>query len=148
MGTQVLTFADISRSVDGYLRVPQVERDEVRLLWYSDYWDGPQSGMLIFGGKQCWFEVVVENEDSLDWNRRFAILTLSADQLADENRWHDLFHRCVGTHTDYTEYDDQQDGPPEGIMRPRELHSEFYDAYKQREPRDYSKCEVLGWFQR
>ena len=139
----MLRFKDIADSADGYHRVRQVARNEVQLLWHSDYWDGPRSGMLLYQQEQCWFQLLAENEESQEWYRRFAILRLSFDQLVEENRWHELFRRCVGTHTDYN-HDEER---IIGAVRPQECHAEFYDAYGKRLPRDYSLCEVLGWFE-
>ena len=136
-------FKEITDTADGYHRVPRVERNDVRLLWHSDFWDGPRSGMLLYKGEECWFELFAENDDPREWYRRFAILRLSFDQLAEEHRWHELFRRCVGTHTDYNHEEERTIG----AVRPREFHAEFYDEYRKRTPRDFSLCEVLGWFE-
>jgi hypothetical protein len=138
-----MTLADITGSGD-YLHAPRISRDEVRLLWHADFWDGPLSGMLSHRGQECWFEVVAESEDDASgWYRRFAVLRLSPDQHAEELRWHELFRRCVGGHTDYTE-DGQR---PVGELQPCERWAEFYDAYRRRTPPDLSGCEVVGWFE-
>ena len=111
--------------------------------WHADFWDGPRSGMLTYRGQEYWFEVVAESEDDASgWYRRFAVLRRRPDQHADELRWHELFRRCVGGHTDYTE-DGQR---PVGELQPHERWAEFYEAYQQRTPPDLSRCEVVGWF--
>jgi hypothetical protein len=48
--------------------------------------------------------------------RRFLVVHLTAEQLADEERWHELSREAVGTHTDY--------GEP-GELRPREGWARF-----------------------
>jgi hypothetical protein len=50
------TFAEISKTPEGFRAVPQVSREAVRLLWHSDFWDGPKSGMLEHDGERCWFQ--------------------------------------------------------------------------------------------
>jgi hypothetical protein len=139
------TFAEISKTAEGFRATPQVARDALRLLWHSDYWDGPRSGMLDFNGERCWFQVVAENEDENadGWYRRFAIVRLSPEQLAEECRWHELFRSNVGVHTDYDAFGKRQID----AVRPREQWGEFYDAYKGRRPLDLSEDEVLGWFE-
>jgi hypothetical protein len=139
----VLTLADVT-GPDGIQRAPRIDRAEVRLLWHADFWDGPHSGMLLYRAEECWFEVFAESEDdAAGWYRRFAVLRLSLEQHAEELRWHELFRRCVGTHTDYGESEQR----PAGALQPRERWAEFYDAYNQRTPPDFSGNEVLGWFE-
>jgi hypothetical protein len=141
----VLTVADIS-GPDGYLRVPQIDPAELRLLWHADFWDGPRSGMLLYRGEECWFQVIAENEDEqANWYRRFLLLRLTPEQHAEECYWHQLFRAKVGVHTDYVE---QEPRPPVGFLWPQEHWHEFYEPYRQRTPPDFSANEVLGWFER
>ena len=98
-----------------------------------------------FRGERCWFQVIAENEDEdlSGWYRRFAIIRLTADQLAEEERWHRLFRENVGWHTDYMkEAADRHEG-----IRPREQWNTFYEPYKTRVPLDVSSNEVLAWFE-
>jgi hypothetical protein len=75
----MLTLRDIA-GPEGYLAAPRIEREEVRLLWHVDYWDGPRSGMLLYRGEHCWFVVVAESaSDSVTWSRRFVILRLAPE---------------------------------------------------------------------
>jgi hypothetical protein len=142
--SEVLTLADITNR-ENYLRAPRIARDEVRLLWHTDFWDGPRSGMLVYRGEECWFQVFAESEDdNSNWYRRFLVLRLTSEQHAEECRWHDLFRTKVGIHTDY---DEQQGRPAEGFLWPRETWHEFYDASRERTPPDFSRNEVLGWFE-
>jgi hypothetical protein len=139
----MLTLADIT-APGGLERAPRLDRAEVRLLWHADYWDGARSGMLRYRGESCWFEVIAENDDdAAGWYRWFAVLRLSPEQHAEELRWHELFQRCVGTHTDY----DEAGQRPVGALQPRERWAEFYETYRQRTPPDFTSNEVLGWFE-
>lgn len=139
----MLTLADIT-GPDDCLRAPRIDWAEVRLLWHADFWDRPRSGLLAYRGEECWFAVVAEREDDgPGWYRRFAVLRLSAAQLAEEWRWHELFRQKVGVHTDY----DERGHRSIGALRPREWWPEFYEAYRQRVPADFSRCEVLGWLE-
>ena len=138
-------WADFT-GADDYLRAPRIGFSEVRLLWYSDFWDGPRSGMLVYRGEQCWFQVIAENrDDEPAWYRRFAVLRLTPEQHAEECRWHELFRTKVGVHTDYEEPPQR---PPVGYLWPREQWHEFYEPYRRRTPPDFSANEVLGWFER
>jgi hypothetical protein len=140
---RVLTLADIT-GPDDYLRAPQVDRAEIRLLWHVDFWDGARSGMLLYRGEECWFQVVAESEDyNPHWYLRFVVLRLTPEQHAEECRWHELFRTKVGVHTDY----DKQEQRAVGFLRPRERWHEFYGPYQRRTPPEFSGNQVLGWFE-
>jgi hypothetical protein len=136
----MLTFADLT-TPGAYRLSPRIGREEVHLLWHADYWDGPLAGLLRYRGELCWFAVVAENDDpDLEgWYRRFAVLRLSKEQLVEEQYWHELFRQKVGTHTDY--------GESVGALQPQDQWEGFYAAYRQRKPQDFSRNEVLGWFE-
>jgi hypothetical protein len=56
----------------------------VRVLWYSDWYDGPVSGLVVVEGNALWFEAVWDAESD-DWAdpRRLVLHELSADELHD-----------------------------------------------------------------
>lgn len=119
---------------------PQVAESDVKLLWHGDYWDGLIDGMLLHQGEKCWYERIAENANDDDqWYRRFVIVRLTPEQLADALLWHEMFQTHVGTHTDYDD--------PCGSVRPREGMHLFYDRYKDRIQPDYSTNHILGWLE-
>ena len=125
------------------LRLPQIDWHAVKLLWPSDYWDGPKSGMLMYQGKRYWFQVFEESNDAdlSDFFRRFVILELTEEQLNEEEYWHKLFREKVGAHTDF----DESGKRAIGALKPKEMWHEFYDAYQKRQEPDYSNNTVIGW---
>jgi hypothetical protein len=125
--------------------LPQIARQAVRLLWHDDYWDGPLSGMLLYQGKEYWFQMIAENDDPdlVAFYRRFAVLELTEAQLQEEHKWHTLFQEKVGTHTDY----DVAGQRELGALKPQELWHEFYDAYKECTPSTYLENTVIGWME-
>ena len=89
--------------------------------------------MLLYRGERCWFEVVAENDpDAEGWYRRFAVVRLTPEQVAEERRWEELFRENVGYHPN---------------LQPRDRWSKFYEAYQRRTPLDISRNEALGWFE-
>ena len=81
-----------------------------------------------------------DDEDNFDTlSRRFLVLELSPQQLAEEEYWHELFREKVGTHCDYDEAHLE--------VKPQEKHHEFYEAYQKRAKPDYSTNRVIGWFE-
>jgi hypothetical protein len=117
----------------------KLNRNDVRLLWYADFWDGPINGLCIYQNKKHWFEMSADDAFPDTNQRRFVVLDLSPEQLADEEQWHELFRQKVGTHCDFEE--------PHPEIKPIEFHREFYDTYQQRATRDFSANVVIGWFE-
>lgn len=139
------SFANIDLS-----KYPKVENP--KLLWHSNYWDGPLSGAVEYEGKMCFFQMAEENipgeDEKPSFYRRFVILELSPEEIEEENYWHALFREHVGTHTDY-EHDPLSSGRSRahGRVKPSSEHHKFYDPYKQREHKDYTENRVLAWFE-
>ncbi len=131
----------MASTITEYAHLPKVERSEVQLLWHSSFWDSPKSGLCLYQGRKVWFEMGAEaDEDGTDgYYRRFLLLELSSEQLADEEYWHELFRQKVGTNCDH--------GEPAPGLRPREMWREFYEPYQKRERTDYTRNRALGWFE-
>ena|ERR1051325_2045953 len=119
----------------------KISRNQVRLLWHCDFWDGPINGLCEFNSRKYWFTLLDDGEpDALDaLPRKFALVELSPEQLADEERWHKLFREKVGTHCDLEE--------PHPEVKPKESHREFYEAHEKRAKPDYSSNAIVGWFE-
>jgi hypothetical protein len=126
----------------GYAAFPRIHRSAIRYLWHSAFWDHAQSGVLLYNGERCWFQMIDESEGN-DWFRRFLVVRLTDEQMRDECYWHELFREKVGTHTDYDESGKRQVGE----LKPQEMWHEFYDAYESRQPLDLSRNQVVGWFE-
>jgi hypothetical protein len=62
----------------------KLSRNDIRLLWYSDFWDGPINGLCLCGDRKCWFEMLDADAQDLPAasERRFLVLDLSEPQLA------------------------------------------------------------------
>jgi len=135
------TFSELQRTLN-LNNLPRIEQNHFQLLWHCDYWDGVKSGVLLYQDREFWFQVFSES-DTADYYRRFAVLELSESQLQEEEYWHKLFQEKVGTHTDY----DENSKRAVGALKPRDMWSEFYDAYQNRESPDFSNNIVVGWFE-
>ena len=136
-------FGDVQVSKD-LRQIQRIDRDAIRLLWHVDFWDGPTSGLLSYAGEDLWFEMVEENEDTTaSWYRRYVIVRLSEEQLADERRWHELFREHVGTHTDY----DENGARATGVTKPRSEWDEFYGPHSKRVAPDLASNTVVGWWE-
>lgn len=127
-----------------YQQYPKRDLNEIRLLWHGEWYDGPMNGLLLLDGRKYWFETVAESAaDYEGFYRHFVIIELTDEQLAEEERWHQLFREKVGTHSDYDETGRVNLG---GVL-PSETHAEFYDAYLPRQQPDYLQNRIVGWFE-
>lgn len=135
-----MRFQDFSP--DKLNELPKVKWHDLRILWHCGYWDGPRSGLLSYKDIKYWFQVFDEPDDATIF-RRFLIIELSTEQVREEEQWHDLFRQKVGTHTDY----DESGKRHIGVLQPREIWHEFYDAYKNRLVQDFSDNQVVSWFE-
>ena len=131
----------MATTINDYDQVRKINRDEVRLLWYADFWDGPINGLCLYNDKKYWFELMADSEDELPdtTQRKFLVLELSRRQLTEEEHWHELFRRKVGTHCDFEE--------PNPEVKPKETQREFYEEYGKRSKPDYSNNVAIGWFE-
>lgn len=82
----------------------------VKLLYHSNYWDGPLSGVCEYQGKRYWFDCLNEDETTVDEDgepcfarRRYGIYELTEEEWEEQDVWHRLFETYVGTHTNYNE---------------------------------------------
>ena len=119
--------------------IARVPRDEVKLLWTNDWYDGPISGLAEVNGTKYLFDLI--DQDVLgaeDEQRTYWLISLNADQLQVEVGWHELFCRNVGTHFDFT-------GRPPLPKEQVDMEA-FYEPYRGRETPDYSENFVVGWF--
>ena len=122
--------------------VREVKRlDGVALLWDSDYWDGPLSGLAAFDGSEYWFSAEWD-ADRDDWSvpRRYVLRPLTPDELRVEWARHRQFEQFVGTRfCHHVALDDR-------VQQPGELWHRFYDAYPAGEQSSYDDRPAIGWF--
>jgi len=137
-----MRFADTTRPNE--TQIPQIPRDRIRLRWASGYWDGPMDGLAEVDGEIVWYTFAEESEDNHDWFRRYWLVRLTPEQLAQELRRHEDFQLFVGRHFDYDE-NWQRHGHP----NPQSMWKGFYDKYSQdqRDPGLLSENQVIGWFE-
>ena len=128
-----------------YRMLRALDQSRLEFLWYSDFWDGPKNGLLVFDGSKYWFQMFEESADPdfKDFYRRFLVVELTTAQLEVEERWHILFREKVGCHTDYR-YNHREEL---ARLKPRNVQEEFYDQYKRRIPLDINGNRAVGWFE-
>jgi hypothetical protein len=120
----------------------EIPREEVRWHWSSGHYDGPRSGVMIYKGEKLWVECYLNaalSEDAED--SRFVLFRLTAEQLAEQEKWHRLFQENLGMHTDYDESGKRLSGGPLNAPANPTL---FWDA--PRKDPELSPNAIIGWF--
>jgi hypothetical protein len=126
----------------------QIPREAVHLLWHCGYWDGPLSGVCLYQGDRCWFEAIDpfdEERDDYVYPRRAGLYRLSPEELHVQEELHRQFQRYMGMHS---EYDENEQRPFEGAVRPKDEWKGFERWLTQQPKRtfDFRHNEMLGWF--
>lgn len=143
MAKTVITLEDCRR--DAFApELPKLSPADYQLLWISDFWDGPVSGLLRHGAREYWFEMCQENDEVAQgqWCRRYAVVALTPDQLAYEHRVDDDFRKYVGSYWDCR-------APAESRgFHPQEQHHLFYEQYLSYcRNRNFEASPVIAWFE-
>ena len=132
-----MLLRDATRPLD----FPELRIDAamVRLLWAEDWFDGPLCGMAEVSGEGCWFQFVEEADDERadGWYRRYWLIRLSPEEVADEEYWHGEFTKYVNSRYDFTRSDN--------VVHPQSEWPKFYDRAASRTPRDLGGNPVIGW---
>ena len=108
-----------------------------RKIWFSDWYDGPRTGLAEHDGNEYWFVAVVDN----DFNPvGFVLHRLAPAQVAWEWQAHREFAAaglpgCLHT-------------PPCPVADPdgREGLADLYARWPPGEEDDYENAPVVGWF--
>ena len=104
-----------------------LQRADVRLLWYADFWDYPRSGALEWQGQRYWFDEV---EPGIGV---FNVMELSTAQWDLQDAIHHDFRAHVGTHTDFTEPGNRTPIQVSAELHSAQLrpHSQWQNFYKR-----------------
>ncbi|MDF2696084.1 MAG: hypothetical protein K0S65_4467 [Labilithrix sp.] len=116
--------------------VRKIAPDELRLLWVNDWYDRPLEAVIEHEGATCL--MVLHQKDVLpEAPYRWLIVKLTAEQLAEEERWHALYVERVGDHWCFH-------GPDH--VAPVDAGSEDpFVAYRRRPEREVPVDDVVGW---
>ncbi len=144
-----------------------------RMLWHSNYWDGPLSGVILWEGEKCWFDYAdeeyveiplteeelkewaeyegitvdeIEEDDKIDYDRYryFNVYRVPKEVMGVIEYNHELFRKYVGTHTDYDE-----NGCRHHNLVDSGEHHKFYNNRKSHKKweKDLDNWEKIGEFE-
>jgi len=134
----------------------------IKIVCYSDYWDGPLTGICEYRRRFYWFDVKEfggwcgppdEHNDCSYVNREWFVKEIEAWQLAYELYWHCLFETNCGqyqTNFTQTEFVNERYILPEIKSKEYSFLDHGANFYKKRKDEykeiDYSKNKIIGWF--
>lgn len=121
-------------------RLPKLSPSDLRLLWVNDWYDGPLEAVVEHRGARC-LMVLHHHDVASDNPYRWVIFELTADQLADEQRWHGLYVEHVGEHWCFHDGSVVPHSTPAQARDP----DRFQTLYKERKNLDLSANVALGW---
>lgn len=135
-----------------YQQYPQIDFEDIKYLFHNDYYDGAAlCGLAILNDQKVWFlsfdqykwteEDMSRTDEEWEppWYRRYVVLQLQPEEVAQLETTHSLFQKYVGTHTDY---------PREGKVKSRGEMDLFYKRDKSKELQvDFDNAKILGWYE-
>jgi hypothetical protein len=140
MGTKI-TLEEFKRSFNSCKNlVPQISKDDIKFLWFDDYYDGMLIGMLEYEGEKFRFEIISDFVADPVKARVFAVLIMAPKQVEKEIFWNQLFQKYVGNHSNL-------DSTEALSMKPENMHHLFYDEIKAKPRINYNNNFVKYWYE-
>lgn len=124
----------MERYIEYPWNTPKMEKKDIKFLWYSGWWDGPQSGFCEVHGRKMYFQCcreVFARKDRKKYKfwRRFLLYDLKPEEWEEELKWHQLFREKVGINWDT---DDEGNRVNRDVpLQSYELHHEFYEPFNE-----------------
>lgn len=132
-------------------------RENPIMLWETNHWDGPLSGVALYQGRKVWFEHIewggyqfsdetMFSED-LDRSSRyyvprtFGLYELTPRELALQEEIHRRFQQCVGYHWDH-----DSKVAKSALKGNEEKRKQFYEWMKTVPPRQYTDRPEMAHF--
>lgn len=118
---------------------------DVFFLWSTGHWDGPCDGICLYQGQRCAFRMVVR---PVQQPRVCAIVEMTDEQYAYEERRQKVFAEMLGPHTYYLPYTPggrrkRHPSRTPHVSIPQEVVRECYALMGK--PVDLSENNVLAW---
>ena len=115
------------------------EQPEATMLWHSNYYDGPLSGLAEYKDELVWFNIIDWEHDNVFNMRTFGLYELSDEETKYELDWHQLFCEQVGYHCNY----ENGNRVDRGEDFTQESMDKFYAEAEKRPKRDYMNNKLI-----
>src|SRR6476469_3485249 len=121
------------KEADSLDKLEPIDRRELKLLWNHESWDGPISGMCLYRGEKCWFQMFMDPDDPEceKLTRRYLLIELSNEQIEEQEYWQNLFLEKVGGNNVFDENGIRRTDRPK---QPPQKRKEFYESFRKRQP--------------
>lgn len=132
--------------------LPQLHDDgeSFRMLWATNYYDGPLSGVGIVNGTPHWFSCIGEGSVGPDPDgtpmaaRVFGVVPLTAEEYAELRVNHELFESIVGKRGCTYEDGKRWSADTHIPHTMEDLKARYYDQPQPK--RDFRTKEIVGWW--
>lgn len=135
-----ISFEDFKKSFDKYKNyVQEISKEDFKVLWFDDYYDGMLCGILEHDDKKYRFEIISDDVDNSIRPRLFAVIAMTENQIEEETYWNKLFQKYVGNHNNLNTDEQLR-------QEPQNVHHLFYDEYKKKYHINYDKNFIKFWY--
>ena len=112
---------------------------EVRWHFFSNFYDGPISGLAFFRERLYRFCCFPED---ISEQRVYVLHELTPEELTEELRLKEKFEKFVGTHWSF----DQEGKRMPRVLHPEESWKRYYDEEKSSHNVDPRDRPIIAWF--
>lgn len=116
------------------------EQPDLEMLWHSNYYDGPLSGMAEYNGEYVWFNCTEEDDYG---TRIFALHRLSEEDRQLLFFQHEMWRKYIGNHCDHHP-DMYADYTGDGDFK---RYEEIKKTFRKVDPTKGEKIGEAYWFQ-
>jgi hypothetical protein len=117
------------------------ELTDVEKVWFSDWYDGPITGVARHAGHEYWFVMVTAPESGASWDfkpRHYALHLLSNEQLAEAWQMHQSF-AAAG-------FPGCLHSPPCANVKAQEATEALRDRWPEAHEEPWMNAPAIGWF--
>ena len=97
---KIVNIEDIQQWAE---EVPLISSKDIKIIYDDNYWDGPLEGVLEWHKKKYYFICYNDPTWECEIKRRYAIIDMTIEQEDEEEYFHQLFLKYIGSHNEYNQ---------------------------------------------
>ena len=75
-------------------KIKCLNQNQIKILWFNEFCDGPLNGILKYNQKEYGFEIVTDYTKNI-YPRIFAIFSLTENEFKEEKYWNELYIKLI-----------------------------------------------------